>query len=431
MIFSRLKDKEFVKGIYFLSIFLVSLPPIFLGFSFLNTHSLAKAIFAGLFAIYLFGFQKISLPEKENTFLYLFLALFGIQSISIIGASNSLAFLAQYEDLVFSAFFVLVSLFIIDSLSDIKNVLYIFLLSGIINIFLQAFLVVEPNGFLNIAKNFLHQDYLELIKLNLERKRIYLEIYDEILIPLAVYVFIKAKKIKTKTTSFVFAISLIVFSFISNFRTRFLMLAVSLAGSFLVFIREAGKKLIIGTGIVGIIFLLLYTLMVKATGFSVVERIFLEDRVEDVETVTQRFGAWEVSTQMGFSSPIFGVGLGNYYDHIPSSKKHIFSVFERKQKEFEFAAYYPHNLFFKTLAENGVLGAIIFVLLLIYFAKKDYDILLNKPVFPKVLVISFWSLFTHVMFNPAITIKIYMTYWILRILIEKVDGLKKEPSFNL
>lgn len=409
---------KFLEKGYYLSIFLIMLPPISLFLPFLNIHSIAKLIWLFLFASIVwqrYRGQKSKEVKIDKTLMALFLIFFLSQSISIIPAFNISAFLGRYEDFLFSCVFFIVSIFFIDSRQVVKKIILILLTATFINIIFEFLIFFYPSFFLNFGSLFLHQQYLELIAINLGRKRIYLEAYSEAVIPIVAYFLIREKKQKV-SLPLVFLVSL--FSFLSNFRTRFLMLVFALTTSFLTLVGKQKRYLFLLITIP--LFLgVLYLPLMQTTGFTVVERLFLEDKREDVLTVTGRLERWKKATEIGLSSPLFGVGLGNYYDYLDLSAKKRFSIFKEVAREFELASSHPHNIFFATFSETGFFGLLSLMALIFYFIRKDIKILAGKNYLSKSFALGFWTLFIYAVFNPGVTTVYQSLFWLFRVLEER------------
>jgi len=413
-------NKLIDKG-YFLSIFLIGLPPVFFLFSYINTHSIAKLIW--LFSFLILGFKSYQKGIKldiSKTFLLLFLFYFITHSLSIIPAVNGGAFLEGYEDFFFSSIFFILSAFVIKGAKDIKKILVIFFIVAFMNAGFQTVIYFYPHLFTGLGGIFLHEGYLELILINIQRQRLYMEIYDETLIPIIFYFLTKRKNREVLTPLFLL---IGFFSFVSNFRTRFLMLVMALAGSVIVFLKEI-KKYFLVLFAVGFLFFSLYSILLQSTGFTVIQRVFLEDEYEDVSTVSSRINRWKKSVEIGLSSPLLGVGLGNYYDYLDSSMKQTISLFGHQEKEFEIAAHDPHNILFKTFAETGILGLMSLIMLLMYFLRKDFNVLKSDNNLSKAFVVSFWTFFSHALFNPTTTTKYQILFWLFRILIERANSIR-------
>ncbi len=197
------------------------------------------------------------------------------------------------------------------------------------------------------------------------------------------------------------------------------MLGFALAGSILIF-KNNIKKYFIFLLIVPIVFYLLYSVQ----GYTVLDRFLLQNQ-SDISTVTSRIQRWEMAFEMGLSSPVIGVGLGNYYDYLPLQYQKSYSGYSFIREEYNAAATDTHDIFFQIFAETGILGLGTFVALLFYFIKKDFRLLRqNNAELSKALVVSFWTLFIYSLFNPSLTTITYPSlFWLLRVIIEKSVSL--------
>jgi len=80
---------------------------------------------------------------------------------------------------------------------------------------------------------------------------------------------------------------------------------------------------------------------------------FLESRIQIVSIEDEtRYGLIEKAFQVGLKNPIFGVGPGNFILH--SGKMH-----------------YSHTTYLELWANNGFLGVILYVLILLYFIRRS------------------------------------------------------------
>lgn len=414
--------------LYYFSLFLIVLPPISLLFGGFSLHTLAKFIWLFLFINILYRalFKKENI--QNNTLLILFSLFFVSQSVSVLSAREPLAFLSAYEDLVFTALFVFLSVNLVKKSGDLYIVTAILLFGAIFSVFVQLFILFLPQVFLSLGNFFLHKGYLDLIALNLERKRVYLETYDEALIPIILYFlfyepkglagfFKRNRRLKRVLLSSIFFL-ISVLSFASNFRTRFLMFLFGLGSSLLIFGSGFKKHWPIVFSLF-VLFIFLFRILSQTVGFTVVDRFLLESKREDVMTVTGRIERWKKAFEIGVSAPLIGVGLGNYYDYLDPSMKKTFSLFKQVNKEFEFAALHPHNIFFRLFAETGMFGLGTFLILLSYFVVQDIKIIKGKDQLSKAFVLSFWTLFVYAIFNPSFTTRFQATFWLLRVLISR------------
>ncbi len=417
------KNKILEKGFY-LSVFLVSLPPIFFIFSRANSHTFAKLIWLFIFFVLAVRFYQKGFNLKiDRGLLVLFLLYYVSQSFSIINAMSPVAFLERYEDFFFASIFFFVTTYIVNKKKVINNILYILFAASILNIIFQLLIFKFPDFITGFGRFFIHEGYIEIIQINIQRQRIYAEVYDEMLIPIIIYLIVKSKDSLEKVFYAVLFFLISIFSFLSNFRTRFLMMVVALASAYAILFQRFKKITYFLLALVAVLYIG-YTFLFRALGFTVIERVLLEDQPEDVSTITSRVTRWNKSVEMGLSSPIFGVGLGNYYDNLDFSMQRVFSPYESILREFELASYYPHNLFFRVFAETGFFGLAALTLLFVYFIKVDLKILRKSNYLAKAFIISFWILIIHALFNPSSTVKYQVFFWLFRVLIEKVDTMK-------
>jgi O-antigen ligase len=126
---------------------------------------------------------------------------------------------------------------------------------------------------------------------------------------------------------------------------------------------------------------------------------------------------------MGLSSPLIGVGLGNYYDNLPSEDQKSYSANPLETALFNAASTDPHNIFFRTFAETGGVGLSAFILLLLYFLKNDLYLLKEREDLSKALIISFWTLFIFSVLNPSLNIGYLSLFWLLRVMVDKSSSL--------
>lgn len=414
-----------LKRIYYVSLFLMLIPPFTLFFSSFNVNSIANTIWVVLFIVIgILLFKKKIKLKGDNQSLKLFLLFFAAQSVSVITAANMQAFWQRDKDIVVSGIFFIISLALLDDKASLKKIMFIMLAAGAINIALEFFIFFYPEFFSQWGGVFLHKGYLDLIMSNINRSRIYIESYDEILIPILVYFLAQ----KIKVASLIMLLPLVFFSFASNFRTRSLMLGFALGTSAITLLKSKTKMFIFFMILTPMLFYIFYTFLARGVGFTTIERLLLEDKQEDVLTVTGRIDRWRKAAEIGFSSPIFGVGLGNYYDNLSIKEQKSFSILRENNEAFERAAQYPHNIFFHTFAETGLVGLLSFLLLLVYFVKKDASIVIKGDNLSKMFVISFWTLFIHSLFNPAFTTRYLILFWLLRISIGKASFIMGRPK---
>ncbi len=400
----------FLIGIFFFKIPSFYILP-FLKTNFLTSQALARIIFILIFLFFLFKlfttretkeyFSKL----KKSVIVFLILLLFFIQSLSVLPAVNILSFLSRYKDVIIglNSFF----LFYFYRKKS-KIIILIFLLSTIINGAYQSFLVLD-SGFKNFLSTFIYQKHFDLVLAKLEEQgRVYIDSYDEILIP---FLFTD-NQLNLFFKIFIFLI-IIFFGFFSNIRSRILMMVISLFLSF-IFIKKLGfKKVFLFVFSLFIIGFITDRIAYSFFNYSFVNRVFFPDEMIDVKPINFRGEQLKNSINIAKFS-FLGAGLGNYYDLLSNQEKHGQSLLSRFSLLNTGAQEYPHNIFGMILAESGYLSLIIFIFILFLFIKKDLEIIRSDDNYKKSIVISFWSLFSYGLFNPIIPGSYQVLFWGLR-----------------
>lgn len=415
---------KFFTPLLLLVIFLLRLPPIYffplIRSSFLTTHSLARILILLLFTLALI--KRLThhtqlLPSKYQAIFLVFTIYLISQSLSLLKAIQVISFFSIYKNILFPGFL----LFLILVAKPIEQkILKIFLITLSINFFYQLVMFLQPTFYQKIGAIFIYQPHLELAAINIQRGRLYLETYDEILVPfLFTSTLFKSKKVSTILSLFFFLL-IAVPSLLSNFRTRVLMLFFA---SFVSFIFLPPKKFLHRIWFPIMLFLIgiaVFLILPKIVGFSYVERFTLQSELEDVITVRNRIKNFFYAGEIAMANPLFGVGLGNYYDYLAGRKNVSTSLFSWKNREARIAAGHPHNIFAQLMAETGLVGLFAYLFALAYFSIFDLRVLFSSKRYSyKTFVIAFWTLFIYALFNPTTTLAYNSMFWLLRGVIHK------------
>jgi len=408
--------------LFLITILLFRIPPFFLiplaRNPLLSSHSLGRYLIIWLFFInfisLFLAYKKLVIPKK---FKILILFFFVTQSISIMSSVNTEAFLLQYKNLVFGLLIFITALMIINSKRKLFLTLHMLLITIIINVVFQAIIYFQPQLLINVLQQFLYETYWEVLILNLQRKRFFVDIYDATLISIIFIAFINTNKLNRKIF-FVLLIGLVTFfAFVSNFRTQLLMAIFSLFSIYIFLLNKSAKK-IIYIFIFLLVFYFGYQVSLKVVGYNAIDRLLLNE-AEDVQTITGRFQYWQESVRMANNSPFFGVGIGNYYDNLSTKTILTTSLFNWKNTLSRITATHPHSVFFGILAETGYLGLVSYLVLLLYFLITDIKYLLQKKEPSIAFIIAFWGLFIYAAFNPPVTLSYFLLFWLLRVFIIK------------
>ncbi|OGH23147.1 MAG: hypothetical protein A3F31_04105 [Candidatus Levybacteria bacterium RIFCSPHIGHO2_12_FULL_38_12] len=383
-----------------------------------TSHSLARFLL-----ILLFVFTGWLLYEKKLFFkidrkLAMMLSFFFFtQSISILSAVNISSFILIYKDVIAGILIFILSMIILDSSEKINMVIRVLLVTIIIGILYNIIVYFFPEFFLSFSKYILYDKYLEMMEINIKRHRFFSDVYDAGLIPLLFYYFYSYKRNLVRIFFFL-AIGLISFnSFLSNFRGQLLIVFLAFISCHVLFLRKVKASLF---QLVFIIFFLYvgYIASNSFLGSNLVDRFMLSTK-EDVHSIKSRLWWSEISFEMVLSSPILGVGLGNFYDNLSFSDRPKKLYNDWRQKLSEISAMHPHNILSGTLAETGFLGLLSQLILIGYFLKSDIKFIKKKLTMNLSIIICFWLIFLFSFINPQYTFSYLGLFWLLRGLVYK------------
>lgn len=409
-------DKIFLY-LFLISIFFFKIPNFyilpFFKSSFLTSQALSRVIIILTFfyqiTVYSLSNKKL-FTNKDSQLLILFIiVLFILQTLSIFVAVNTTSFLSRYKDVIvsFTAFFVF-----FFYKKYYRQIILVLLISFVINSIYQFLIVFYQNFFINVVSNFIYQKHVDLVIAKLQQNRIYLDTYDEIIIPF-IFIYPIKNNLNKNLSFYVLFIMVAFFSLVSNIRSRILMFFVSLGGSLVFFKKISPKKIFILLLSFLVIGFLINNFMRYYSGYSFVDRILLEDEIKDVRPVNFRLEQLKNGLEMG-KSTLLGVGLGNYYDSLGSISKNNFIVNKSQLVSSQGAQEFVHNIFGAVLAESGYISLFIFLLILWLFIRKDIYVLKKGQDYEKAFIIAFWSLFSYGLFNPILPASYQVLFWGIR-----------------
>ncbi len=414
-------------NLFIISLFLVRTPPIKIPFfQEINSHYFYRIINIVLFLYILFKKDFKEIKVKSNLIIFCLL-YFITQALSVVNALNYQVFFTNFEKMASSVLFILISYVLLNQAkkNQISKIITVLIVSTTINVFIQTLIVFFPDLSIKTILPFFHSGVSDIVIMNLNRNRLYFEFYDEIIIPILVYfVFDANKKGFLRLFCLFLLLLIIIISFVSNVRTRFFVTLFVLTTSLLIYflqysIRLANYKKIFFIFLIITVIFFSHQLVTKKLGYSIVDRFLLESKNEDTMTLFFRLGMLSYSLDMGYSYPFFGVGLGNFFEHLPAKLKVSNLSLISNQETTKSSLLYPHNIFAQTLAETGFLGLIAILALIFYCFKTDWTILKNKNnIFKKMLIVSFWGLLIFSLFNPVTPLTFYTNFFLIRLLIE-------------
>jgi len=412
-------------NIFFLlaALFLIRLPPFY--FFLIDIDIFTSHNFTRLLILISFIFLNLILYKSKDKILhkkkifYLLLIYFFTQSLSVFGAKNINSFLLIYKNLFFSLMFFFISFFIINK-NLIKTVFKILILTSFINVIYQLSFYFFSDQIRSYLDLILYKPHLQFLYYLHEKNKYFVDSFDELIIPGLIYYIIKTRKKFNKFLIIFLLLSVIFITFISNSRTKFILLLFSLFCSFFIF-KKNFKRLVLLFLFIFIFFYSFNLLLSSKRKFNVIDRMLLKEEI-DVKTIKSRFNYWREALDIGKSSFLIGVGLGNYFDNLTevSKKANLNNVIA----PYKFIVIDdPHNLFFSTFANSGILGLISLSLLAVCFFINDLHsiIYLRRNIYLYIFLVFFWGMFIHAFFNPWMYYSFLSLFFFIRGVIEKIN----------
>lgn len=406
---------KYLSVAFLTSLLLVRLPPFYIfplvKSAFLTSHSLSRVVVVGLFAWLILHRDYIRFNRAQVNLIYLFLGYLFIHSISVLGAVNYDAFLLRYKDVVFPGLFLVASLAYMRSK---VNFILVMVISLVLNFGYQAIAYLWPSIYSLIGNSLIYEGHREFVAFNLARGRVFIETYDEVVFP---FLFVSGfyGLIKNKTARKVLPLLIIFPTLLSNFRSRLLMLVVGVMLTGLAWFKS--WKAVIGIMMVGlVVFMSSDAISLRLWGFSMVDRVLLKSNYDDIQSLTSRWQGINHSFELGLSYPVTGIGLGNYFDFLPTyTRNSVFSL-SNYYGGVWISSLNPHNIFAQIVAETGLLGLCYYLIMLCIFVRTDWLVYRRQKRndFAVASVIAFWTLFSYSLFNPTTTLTYNTLFWILR-----------------
>ncbi len=377
------------------------LPPI--QNAFLTTQSIGRILIFIIFILSLLVRTKKAFFGATNIFVLLLLLT---QSASILAAQSTIEFIQRYKDV----FLATLIYFTAQRLKfDKKIFISILSISLVVNVLFHV-LVYFKQFTSDLLSQIIYSRYYDLVIADFIRGRLYSTAYLEAYIPF----YVLAYQYTGNTISKLFISIAIIVSAISNFRTRIIMAIFSITSTSLLkrnFLKPT-FGIIIFSLVIGIIS---FTITNKAYVF---ERFNILESGENIETISSRVTQVMIAIEFG-KNPL-GIGLGNYYDNIPTAKKHSLNLSKNDRTEQFEVNSGIHNNFATVLAESGFLSLVFFLGITIVSMIKDSQFLIKMSPFSTrhATIVSFWSLFIYGLFNPPVPASYQFQFWFLRGLLE-------------
>lgn len=414
--------------ILFVNIFLIRLPALDLGWGWgqdfpITTHILVKILTFFLILITIITnhtyFQK---KIKDNKlFSLIFLYLVGV-SLSITHAINLLSFFSALEK-YFTSVFLFFIVFLILNKKNLPLFLTALMIPTIINLFFQHLVYFLPNSF-KIIQEFFYYKYVEFNLYQFGRNRFFGSTFDEVLIPIIILLIFIVRNKLLKVFFFLILFAIIFISIASNWRTKSILMLLGLLGGFFVISKYKKIKKRTGTNyilliiIIGIFFTVYISNLVtlNTVKTNVFDRFFYNNENE-YTTLNSRSNYWNEALKIGLGFPIFGAGVGNYFDNLSpiTQRQAVILTANRRLILIED----PHNLFLNTFSTMGIFGLFALIILLTYFLISDIKNFDKKSIL-QTFILCFWLLFAYGLLNPTTNFDYLCFFWIIRGFVEKL-----------
>ena len=395
---------------FYFAIILLRLPPInlfLIDLNILNSHSIARYILLFITACLLFKKNKI---RADDVLLLLF---FISQSFSIIGATDTSSFILSYKNLFFGLLVYFSTIALINTKKKVREIIIILIVTVTIYIIYEYVIYFHTNFFYGLRPLF-YSSYWENLDVNYLRDRYFVDIFDFSLVPLILYI------ISFNIWFLPLLAFLLYFAAVSGFRSHLLAYGIGLFFYFAWFKDGLTKKHFL---LISIFFIATVAYFVSnqpyLTQLTTITRI-IDNPEESQLTVNSRLQMWGKALEIGTGHLSTGVGLGNYY--LYSYKPNNIITASNWSKRFDkITDFSPHNLFFSTFAETGIIGLIGLFGLITYWFLADLKLYFQNAVdrLYIVIIFCFWSLFSYAMLNPAMPAAQYtILFWLFRGLIQ-------------
>lgn len=410
------KVKNLLFYLFLISIFFFKIPNFYIFPFFKNvlftSQAIARIIIVINFLLNTYLYFKKANPKflsfNNKLLINTVLILFIIQSLSIFSVINLEAFLSRFKDIFISLlFFILAGLY----KEKIKKIILVIFLGAFLNIIYQFILVFNSDFFVKVISNFIYEKHLNYVLANLDRNRIYIDTFDEAIIPF-LFLGFAVRKSFNNILAKIGVILITILSFLSNFRTRILMIIFSTTTSFFILIKGKNRKKILA-----VLLILLISFLFSNAIPSNIRQFYRFNDIEetlDTTTIVTRLDQVKIAFDMG-KIGLFGVGLGNYFDNIPGILKSKDLILSESTKFVKLGAEeYVHNIFGFIISESGYLGLATFMCMIYLFIKNDIFLFKKNNKYNKALIISFWTVFIYGLFNPIIPASYQVLFWTIR-----------------
>lgn len=421
-IIKKLNTFEFSTGVLILFIVLIRLPNLQLSFilSSISSHALMR-IFSIILVVGLLIFQRNSLQFKKWVKIVIF-AYFCALSLTVVTAQNVSSFINTYKDVI-GGFGLFLCFYAFSSKRNIKHIALTFTGISVLILMFEVLLYLIPTITIPLFTALYNPNYLQFFLFQTNRGRFFGDSLNEAFIPLFYIFLLKQERFTLKKGIALFSIILITVFFtvfVSNWRTKAIIFIFSTVLSFFIFTHIHKKHLLIYLFIGFIIAVNTFSMISQVIGGkNILSRFTTQIDEYGSDSNLTRIRYWQDSIDIGNSSPLFGVGIGNYFDSLTQNAKSKNMNDSNSYSERSILIDDPHNLFFSAYANTGFLGLSALLALTAYFLFTDVAKFYKYEIVLKGFILVFWSIYIYTLFNPWMYFQFFGLFWIIRGIVEK------------
>lgn len=409
-------DRYGLYAFYFV-IILLRFPPVNLflvDLNLLNSHSIARYVLVFLF-IY-FALRKSRAATAED---WIILFFFATQVLSVIGAIDMPGFVLSLKNYLFAIPVYYLAVFLVGTRERIKSVTFLLAATAIGYLGYEALIYFFPD-FFYLLRPLFYGPYWENFDVNFMRYRYFVDIFDFSLVPILLYM--------TSINLWFFPALFLLFFFaaVSGFRSHILSYGLGLIAYFLRYKQSFVKRFLAPSALVVSLFLayLLFN-QHQVSQLTAITRI-LDDPAEVQATLTGRLELWGRAWEVGSAYPLTGVGLGNFYLYTVKPTRYL-QLSNLNARLERITTFNPHNIFFSTFAETGLIGLAGFTLMIFYWFLRDLKFFPRMESLGAAYVLSFWALFSYSVLNPTMTAAQYtVLFWLFRGIIHNIFAIREK-----
>lgn len=419
--------------LFLIALFLSAFGPISLGIPivFNTSYGLMRLCIGVAILLTIFRLFKRHESIIPKTPIVIYLVLYGLALVA------SLFFAIRLEDGMRDVFVALTGgLFFYVAYNTVRSAKSLWFVVATIVIaasgvsLLSLFAFAFPDGYQDFARRFLDRNVSGLYLYNRERGRIF-PLWDiEATIPFFLLYAFKGN-MKQIVGSTVGSVVVLFAVFLANFRYRFVSVLFSIISFFYL---SGRKKNIVPFFALFTSIFFFYVLSAKTLlNVTLLDRFFIQDR-QSFEPIQARIEMGRQAFEMFLSSPIFGIGTGNYFYNFnwrinyAGPEKYYFGI---PLERFLIVVYEnykgPHNILFSAISETGIFGLTTLLLLLVKCLEQDvrlyrrYRQTAHKDIV-STFIISFWTFIVGSMFiNMFTALGAVILLWSIRGILSSIE----------